>query len=56
MSNKKVLNYLLSLVSKASGLIGAGGAGDAHNSRKLPVLPAANPKQKPHHIGLLLLP
>mmetsp|Transcript_20260 Transcript_20260/g.56451 ORF Transcript_20260/g.56451 Transcript_20260/m.56451 type:complete len:266 (+) Transcript_20260:184-981(+) len=47
---------LLGLVAHAAGLVRAGGVGDPHNGRQLPVLPAAHAQQEAEHIALLLFP
>lgn len=47
---------LLSLVSQPPRFIRPGGAGSPVQRRELPVLPAADPQKKAHHVGLLLPP
>lgn len=48
--------YLLSLVTQAASLVGAGGPGHPDNARQLAVLPAPDTEKEPQHIRLLLLP
>jgi len=47
---------LLGLVAETAGLVGAAGPADAQNHGVLPVLPAPEPGEEAHHVGLLLPP
>lgn len=47
---------LLGLVAETASLVRASGASDSDDGRMLAVVPAANPLDEPHHIGLFLPP
>jgi hypothetical protein len=57
-ANTSPIDYesLFGFIAQASGLIGAGGAGDTYNFGELPVFPTAHSEEEAHNIRLLLPP